>query len=102
MMYSAPSRWFDDQKKDEYYEQARLMWHAVSMTDAPFEFLSDEQIEQGDLKRFKLLLVPACTYVTEATYSKVRDFVRGGGSILMTVDSFSHDAYAKPRELTKP
>jgi len=56
---------------------------------------------KGDLKRFKLLLVPACTYVTEATYSKVREFVRGGGSVLMNVDSFSRDAYGKPRELTK-
>ncbi|HSH95249.1 MAG TPA: beta-galactosidase, partial [Roseimicrobium sp.] len=102
ILYSAPSRWFDDQKNNEYYEQARRMWHAVSMVDAPFEFICDEQVGQGELKRFKVLLVPACTYVSDATYNKVREFVRNGGSIVMTAGSFGKDEYAKPRALSEP
>lgn len=99
ILYSAPSRWFDQQREGDYYQQARNMWHAASMTDAPLEFVSDEQIAQGELDRFKVLLVPGCAYVTDDTFDRIGAFVAGGGSVLMTANSFGRDAYDKPRTL---
>ncbi len=102
ILYPSPARWFADAGLNSYYEQARAIWNAATFMDAPFDFICDEQIAEGRLARYRLLLVPVAPYVQEPTYQKIRDFVRQGGVMVVNGGSFAFDPYARPREMDIP
>jgi hypothetical protein len=60
----------------EGYIQA-LYWNNV-----PFRIISEQQLAEGDLAGIKLLIMPACYYLTRDEATSLDRWVRGGGVVL--------------------
>lgn len=59
------------------------------------------EISKSDLN-YKLLLVPGVTVMDEVTASKIRDFVKNGGTVIMTSNSALLDETGKVFASTRP
>jgi len=97
MLYPAPARWFAGTGPSDYFEQARAMWNAASFLDTSFDFITDEQITEGRLTRYKILLIPSSPYMQDGSYRHIQKFVHQGG-ILLTNGGLGFDAYGHSRE----
>ena len=65
------------------HSQAQLGFaHLVEDLGLQYDMLSYEQIEQGQLNRYKVLLMPASTAVSPAEAEAIRKFVEGGGLVI--------------------
>jgi hypothetical protein len=70
----------------------------------PF-YATETRIAQGELTKHKVLLAGESDYVRESTYQGVLDYVRGGGTVIVTLGGFAHNEYGDVRdagELIKP
>lgn len=78
-------------------EFTRLCASAANL-DARIAWVTERQIQQGKLKKdYRLLLVPNVNYMEEKTFQRVREFVRNGGIVFATADSFMYDPYLNKR-----
>ena len=66
--------------------------------NASVGFASSKRIKAGGLKDTKLLLVPGCRFVAEDVHEKVLEWVRGGGTMMVTPTSLVADEYNRKRD----
>jgi hypothetical protein len=66
--------------------------------DSPTRFVTERQIEAGRLDGLKLLILPAVEYQNAATQKAVMEWVRAGGSLVLTPNSWLGDEYARPAD----
>ncbi|HEY3340480.1 MAG TPA: beta-galactosidase trimerization domain-containing protein, partial [Anaerolineae bacterium] len=56
--------------------------HALYWNNIPFRVISEQQLAQGDLAGIKLLILPACYYLTSEEAVALDRWVREGGVVL--------------------
>jgi hypothetical protein len=82
-----------DNQWNTYMEVYRsLYW----LNTPPTDFISERQIASGKLNRYKLLVVHNSPYLPEKTFTAIREFVRQGGTVVLTLDAARWDPYGKP------
>jgi len=69
---------------------------AVEDLGLQYEFLSYEQIEQGALKGYRVLVMPASCAISEEEGTAIREFVRDGGMVVADVFPAVMDGRCKP------
>ncbi len=74
------------------------MYHALIEARVPFEMVNDRLLDAEHLKPFKLLILPNIALLSEAQCEQLRQFVRGGGSLLATFETSLYDEEGKQRE----
>jgi len=95
------------QQTAEYYgwpqARARVEDHALGMYQAlidariPFEMVHDELLDAEHIGRYKLLLLPNIAALSGAQCSRLRDYVRRGGSLLATYETSLYDEWGTRR-----
>lgn len=62
-----------------------------------FAVLDEACVRSGDLKKFKALILPDASCLSDAEIDAVRSFVRAGGRLIATLESGRYDARGNPR-----
>ena len=75
-------------------------WEGSRFLGCRIGFVSERQISEGKLSKFKLLIIPAAKYIQPEVAGKVLAWVRGGGTALVVPESFLFDQYARANDLT--
>jgi hypothetical protein len=74
------------------------MYHALIEARVPFEMVNDRLLDAEHLKPFKLLILPNIALLSEAQCEQLRQFVRGGGSLLATFETSLYDEQGRRRQ----
>jgi hypothetical protein len=76
----------------------RTLYDGTVYLDAPTRFVTERQIAEGRLRSLKLLILPGVEYQNRATQSAVLDWVRGGGTLVLSPNTWLADEYARPAD----
>jgi hypothetical protein len=95
------------QQTAEYYGGARArakvedpalgMYQALIDARLPFEMVHDGQLDAAHVGQYKLLLLPNIAALSDAQCGQLRDFVRGGGSLVATHETSLYDEWGGRR-----
>jgi len=75
---------------NESYEAARCL-------DAGITFVTERQLLAGKGAKFKLIILPAVRCLPENVFSALDEYVRQGGTVVVTPESLIADEYNRPR-----
>ena len=93
ILYSVPSMAY----ADDYLETVDKAYEALIFNGQKVAFASETQAQQGELTRYKLLIVPNATHVQPATLAVIRSFAKAGGAIVVIGEgSLNRDDNDKP------
>jgi hypothetical protein len=73
------------------------MYQALIDARIPFEMVHDRMLDAEHTKRYKLLLLPNIAALSDAQCSQLRDYVRGGGSLVATYETSLYDEWGNRR-----
>lgn len=79
ILYSLPSLVYSEQylnTLDKAYEKFMFNGQRVG-------FVSEKQMQKGDLSKYKLLVVPQATNVTSSTLQAIKNFIDAGGKVVI-------------------
>lgn len=74
------------------------MYHALIEARVPFEMVNDQLLDAEHLRPFKLLILPNVAALSEAQCEQLKQFVRGGGSLVATFETSLYDEQGKRRQ----
>lgn len=80
-----------------YLKTMRACYEAARCLDAAVTFVSEKQLLAGRADRFKLLIIPAATYVPEDVFQAIDRYVKAGGHVLVLPESLLADEYLRPQ-----
>jgi len=99
MVYSEQTeRHYGGQRWQEQSNGHELgMYHALVEARIPFEMVNDRLLDAEHLKPFKLLILPNIAALSEKQCKQIRQYVRGGGSLVATFETSLYDEWGKQR-----
>lgn len=74
------------------------MYHALIEGHIPFEMINADVLDPEHLKPFKLLILPNVTRLSNLQCDQLRNFVDGGGSLLVTFETSLYDEEGNDRK----
>jgi hypothetical protein len=88
------------QDPEAYPLQVRDAYEAVYFLDYPAGFITEKMIREGKLAECSLLIVPGAKYVSEDTVTKIREYHKRGGRLVMVgKESLTFDEYGNKRDV---
>jgi len=84
--------------KTPYTLEMEKTYEAAVRLDAPVGFVSSRRVREGIPAAVKLLAIPGCRFVEEDVVAKIKDWVRDGGTLLITPTSLVADQYNRRRD----
>jgi hypothetical protein len=99
MVYSQQTAWFygANQARQKIEDPALGMYQALIEARIPFELVHDRLLDAQHLEPFKTLLLPNIAALSDAQCQQLRDFVKGGGSIVATSETSLYDEWGVRR-----
>ncbi len=100
MVYSEQTeRYYGGEKWQEQSVGHELgMYHALIEARIPFEMVNDRLLDTEHLKPFKLLILSNIAALSDAQCEQLRQYVKGGGSIVATFETSLYDQEGKRRK----
>lgn len=83
--------------KTPYTFEVEKSYQAASRLDAGVGFASTKQVLAGGLDKYKMLVVPGARFVADGEFKKIIDFVKAGGTLVITPTSLIADQYNRKR-----
>jgi len=62
-----------------------------------FDFVHEGNLEAANLKKYRAILLPNAAYLSDAQCEAIRQYVRGGGSLLATFETSRYNEWGEPR-----
>lgn len=62
-----------------------------------FDFVHEGNLDAANLKKYRALLLPNAAYLRDAQCEAIRQYVRGGGSLLATFETSRYNEWGDPR-----
>lgn len=84
-----------------YIRELTKVYDSLYFLDTHYGFISENQIEEGLLNKYKLLIIPKVEYVSDNTYNKIKDYLRKGGNVVIVKDSLSFDERGNRRDISE-
>jgi hypothetical protein len=91
IFYTPDSIYFSD-----YWDKLYYIYNSLYL-DTQIRFITDRQIKNGELKKFKCLFIPGASRVKDETCNSIKNYVLNGGNIFFLKGSFEYDEYNYPR-----
>ncbi|MCC5829834.1 MAG: beta-galactosidase trimerization domain-containing protein [Phycisphaeraceae bacterium] len=85
------------QPGSDYGEHGKGFYHALIESRMPFEMVHDQRLAEADIDRFKLLVLPNVSFMSDEQCGRLRSFVDRGGSIIATLETSLYDEQGKRR-----
>jgi len=84
--------------KTPYALEMEKTYQAAVRLDAPVGFVSSRRVRENIPANFKLVVIPGCRYVEEDVFVRLKEWVAGGGTLLITPTSLVADEYNRKRD----
>ncbi len=68
-------------------------WMLLTENHVPFEFVFDNQVEEGRLDRYKALLLPNAAALSDKALDRIAAWVRAGGRLIATAETAAYDEW---------
>ncbi len=81
-----------------YIEALKTAWEGSRYLGCRVGFVSEKQVLENKLNKFKLLIVPAAKYSKPEVIEKVQEYIKGGGTVVVIPESFIFDQYARDND----
>lgn len=81
-----------------YIEALKTAWEGSRYLGCRVGFVSEKQVLENKLNKFKLLIVPAAKYSKPEVIEKVQEYIKGGGIVVVIPESFIFDQYARDND----
>jgi beta-galactosidase GanA len=81
-----------------YLRELENAYEASRFLDTRMTFVTEKQILEGKLSKFKVLVVPAASHMRAEVVASINRFVEQGGALLMLPSSFLSDEYNQPAD----
>ena len=78
-------------------ELSKAFYRNSSGLDTRVSFVTASQIDCGKLKKYKFLVIPHVNYLLDKTLTEIKQFVKSGGTVLVTMNSLNYDPYLNKR-----
>ena len=82
----------------DYITELEKAYTGLFFLDTKIDFITEDQINNGELSNYRLLVAPKANYINEETYRKIKDFVYNGGSLFVTKESLLLNEYGIGRD----
>jgi hypothetical protein len=73
------------------------MYHLLVENSMPFEMVNDQLLDEANISKFKLLVLPNVAALSNEQCEQIRRFVKNGGSVVATFETSLYDANGKVR-----
>ena len=73
-------------------------YKAMVESHVPVDFVFDETVTGDTLKAYAVLCLPNVAILSDGEASMIRDYVRGGGTLIATYDTSRYNEMGEPRE----
>ncbi len=99
MVYSQQTAWFygGPRASQKVEDPTRGMYHALVEARIPFEMVHDRLLDPEHIGQFKLLILPNIAALSDAQCEQLRQFVKGGGSLLATFETSLYNEWGARR-----
>ncbi len=112
ILYSQPSmlvswcRGTEERDKDllagspyhDYFHSREGARHMLEELLFQYDFVAPEQIAEGKLDSYKVLVLPHIEAMSDGTVAKINDFVERGGTVITDIVPAEYDELGTPRE----
>ena len=100
MVYSQQTAWFygGDRAGAKVEDHALGMYQALVEARIPFEMAHDGLLDAEHVDQFKTLILPNIAALSDAQCQQLRDYVKGGGSIVATHETSLYDEWGVKRK----
>jgi len=100
IVYSLETLFFYGQSspRSRYVEPIRGFEQALHEAHIPFDIISAHTLLEGDLSRYRVLVLPSLACMTGPEAEAIRAFVDSGGSLVATGETSLYDSQGWPRE----
>lgn len=78
-----------------YIDAVYSAWEGSRFLGCRIGFISEKQILDGKLKRFKLLIVPAAKFMIAEVVAAIKEYINEGGTALVIPESFLFNQFAQ-------
>lgn len=78
-----------------YIDAVFSVWEGARFLGCRVGFVSEKQILEGKLKKFKLLIVPAVKFMRAEVVSQIKKYINDGGTALVIPESFLFNQFAQ-------
>jgi beta-galactosidase len=85
-------------RETPYLAELRKAYAASQFLDAKVTFVTERQARKGLLSRFRLLLVPGVRNIPADVVESIRQYISGGGHVLILPESLLGDEYNRPQD----
>ncbi len=85
--------------KTPYLEALYSVWEGSRCLGARVGFVSEKQVAEGKLEKFKLLLIPAAKYIIPDVAAAIVMYIKNGGTAVLIPESFTFDQYASDNDI---
>ena len=93
ILYSSPSL-----LKKECHDTLGKIYESLYFTGLPVRFITENQIAEGKLSEYRLLIIPQAEQVYNSTYKRIEKYLkRGGEVVIIGENSLSEDEYRRKR-----
>lgn len=69
-----------------HYKNSEALYISLLKEHVATDMIADEEILDGDLKKYKVLLLTDIDYLTESEYKKIEEFIKKGGKVFCDKD----------------
>jgi len=78
-----------------YIDAVYSVWEGARFLGCRIGFVSEKQVLEKKLGKFKLLVVPAVKYILPEVVSAIKEYIYNGGTVVLIPESFGFDQYAR-------
>jgi len=82
---------------DDYLDEIKKAYEGLYFLGVPIRFVTNRQAPQGGLADYKLVIAPNNYRVSDDVYQALTDYVRSGGTLVLSGTPFVQDEYGRPR-----
>lgn len=98
MVFSEQSRNYGAERWQQRSSEHGLgMYHALVEARIPFEMVNDRLLDQENINRFKLLILPNISTLSDKQCDQLTRFADNGGSLMATFETSLYDENGKRR-----
>lgn len=80
------------------HHQFDTIGHAIEYAHYPLDVIAEEQLPEGKLNGYRVLIVPGVDATYDDTWPAIDSWVRSGGTLVMTLEAMQSDEYGRARE----
>jgi len=91
----------EERARRDFFKESMTNYGAAVLTRVPVDVIKAQDIVDGKAGEYPVLVLNHCIRFPRAGLAKLREYVEGGGSLVVTFDSLAYDEYVQPFDLTE-